>query len=242
MISTAFVPGQCVRSAWHAGCGRRRPPVQPVVSFKLHTSCSQTPRDLTCSCRCEQKKIASPGHGILAMDESNATCGKRLDSIGLENTESNRRTYRELLVSAPGLGDFISGAILFEETLYQSAENGTTFVDLLNKQGIVPGAHVVADLEQEPSLLKGVGEFISGAILFEETLYQSAENGTTFVDQLNKQGIVPGAHIIANLSQETSLILRDHQRRSPLRGDAVPERGERDHLRGPAQQAGHHAR
>ena len=74
------------------------------------------------------------------MDESNATCGKRLDSIGLENTEDNRRTYRELLISTPGLGEFISGAILFEETLYQSDRKGTSFVDLLNKQNIVPGA------------------------------------------------------------------------------------------------------
>merc|ERR1711981_882765 len=70
------------------------------------------------------KKIASPGRGILAMDESNATCGKRLDSIGVENTEDNRRAYRELLVTTPGLGDYISGAILFEETLYQSCKDG----------------------------------------------------------------------------------------------------------------------
>lgn len=74
------------------------------------------------------------------MDESNATCGKRLDSIGLENTEENRRTYRELLLATPGLGEFISGAILFEETLYQSDRSGTSFVDLLHKQSIVPGA------------------------------------------------------------------------------------------------------
>lgn len=52
------------------------------------------------------------------MDESNATCGKRLDSIGVENTEANRKAYRELLVGTPGLGEYISGAILFEETLY----------------------------------------------------------------------------------------------------------------------------
>ena len=89
-----------------------------------------------------QGKIATKGRGILAMDESNATCGKRLDSIGLENTEDNRRTYRELLLSTPGLGDYISGAILFEETLYQSDRSGTTFVDLLHKQNIVPGASV----------------------------------------------------------------------------------------------------
>merc|ERR1719199_2475490 len=62
-------------------------------------------------------KIASAGRGILAMDESNATCGKRLESIGLENTELNRQRYRDLLVTTPGLGEYISGAILFEETL-----------------------------------------------------------------------------------------------------------------------------
>jgi fructose-bisphosphate aldolase class I len=88
------------------------------------------------------QKVASKGRGILAMDESNATCGKRLDSIGVENTESNRRAYRELLLATPGLGDYISGAILFEETLYQSAEDGTSFVDLLNKQNIIPGIKV----------------------------------------------------------------------------------------------------
>ena len=86
-----------------------------------------------------QNKVASKGRGILAMDESNATCGKRLDSIGVENTEGNRRAYRELLLATPGLGDYISGAIMFEETLYQSAEDGTSFVDLLNKQNIIPG-------------------------------------------------------------------------------------------------------
>ncbi|KAK4490690.1 hypothetical protein RD792_001386 [Penstemon davidsonii] len=85
------------------------------------------------------KTIASPGRGILAMDESNATCGKRLASIGLENTEANRQAYRTLLVSAPGLGQYISGAILFEETLYQSTVDGKKIVDLLVEQGIVPG-------------------------------------------------------------------------------------------------------
>ncbi|KAK4485999.1 hypothetical protein RD792_008656 [Penstemon davidsonii] len=85
------------------------------------------------------KKIASPGRGILAMDESNATCGKRLASIGLENTEANRQAYRTLLVSAPGLGQYISGAILFEETLYQSTVDGKKIVDVLVEQGIVPG-------------------------------------------------------------------------------------------------------
>jgi len=64
------------------------------------------------------KKLTASGKGLLAMDESNATCGKRLDSIGLENTEDNRKAYRTILVGTPGLGEYISGAILFEETLY----------------------------------------------------------------------------------------------------------------------------
>ncbi|CAA0827687.1 Probable fructose-bisphosphate aldolase 2-chloroplastic [Striga hermonthica] len=88
------------------------------------------------------KTIASPGRGILAMDESNATCGKRLASIGLENTEANRQAYRTLLVTAPGLGNYISGAILFEETLYQSTTDGKKMVDVLVEQNIVPGIKV----------------------------------------------------------------------------------------------------
>ncbi|KAM3376945.1 fructose-bisphosphate aldolase 1, chloroplastic [Capsicum galapagoense] len=88
------------------------------------------------------KTVASPGRGILAMDESNATCGKRLASIGLENTEANRQAYRTLLVTAPELGQYISGAILFEETLYQSTVDGRKIVDVLVEQNIVPGIKV----------------------------------------------------------------------------------------------------
>ena len=78
----------------------------------------------------------------MAMDESNATCGKRLASIGLENTEANRQAYRTLLVSVPGLGECVSGAILFEETLYQSTTEGKKMVDVLVEQKIVPGIKV----------------------------------------------------------------------------------------------------
>ncbi|KAK1363503.1 Fructose-bisphosphate aldolase [Heracleum sosnowskyi] len=85
------------------------------------------------------KTVASPGRGILAMDEGNVTCGKRLNSIGLENTEANRQAYRTLLLTPPGLGNYISGAILFEETLYQSTVDGKKIVDVLIEQGIVPG-------------------------------------------------------------------------------------------------------
>lgn len=89
-----------------------------------------------------QNAIASRGKGIMAMDESNGTCGKRLDSIGVENTEANRLGYRELLVTAPGLGEFISGAILFEETLYQTCSTGKTMVEELAANGIITGIKV----------------------------------------------------------------------------------------------------
>ncbi|KAF4350981.1 hypothetical protein F8388_021688 [Cannabis sativa] len=88
------------------------------------------------------KTIASPGRGILAIDESNATCGKRLASIGLDNTEVNRQAYRQLLLTTPGLGEYISGSILFEETLYQSTTDGKKFVDCLKDENIVPGIKV----------------------------------------------------------------------------------------------------
>jgi fructose-bisphosphate aldolase class I len=98
-----------------------------------------------------QKTIAQPGRGIMAMDESNATCGLRLASIGMENTEANRQAYRQLLVSTPGLGQYISGAILFEETLYQNTTDGKKMVDILQENGIIPGIKVdkVRVLESE---------------------------------------------------------------------------------------------
>ena len=93
-------------------------------------------------CLIVQKSVASPGRGILAIDESNATCGKRLASIGLDNTEANRQAYRQLLLTTPGLGEYISGAILFEETLYQSTTDGKKFVDCLCDENIMPGIKV----------------------------------------------------------------------------------------------------
>ncbi|XP_041971684.1 fructose-bisphosphate aldolase isoform X2 [Aricia agestis] len=95
----------------------------------------------------ELKKIANaivaPGKGILAADESTATMGKRLTDIGVENTEENRRQYRQLLFTANAcVAENISGVILFHETLYQKADDGTPFVKLLEKQGIIPGIKV----------------------------------------------------------------------------------------------------
>ena len=87
-------------------------------------------------------KLATPGKGILAVDESTNTCGKRLASIGVENTEENRQAYRGMLFTTKGLGNYISGAILFEETLFQDHADGESMVAKLEKQGIVPGIKV----------------------------------------------------------------------------------------------------
>ncbi|KAH7699769.1 aldolase [Aphelenchoides avenae] len=84
-------------------------------------------------------KIAQPGKGILAADESTGSIGKRLDSIQLENNETNRRKYRQLLFTTPNLGQNISGAILYEETVHQATDSGEKFIDVLKKQGVVPG-------------------------------------------------------------------------------------------------------
>ncbi|XP_063541354.1 fructose-bisphosphate aldolase isoform X2 [Cydia strobilella] len=87
--------------------------------------------------------IVAPGKGILAADESTGTMGKRLQDIGVENTEENRRKYRQLLFSTdPAISENISGVILFHETLYQKADDGTPLVGLLEKRGIIPGIKV----------------------------------------------------------------------------------------------------
>ncbi|XP_067014990.1 fructose-bisphosphate aldolase [Anabrus simplex] len=87
--------------------------------------------------------IVAPGKGILAADESTATIGKRFVDIGVENTEENRRLYRQLLFTTDEvLGQNISGVILFHETLYQKADDGVPFVDHLKQRGIIPGIKV----------------------------------------------------------------------------------------------------
>lgn len=88
-------------------------------------------------------KIVAPGKGILAADESTGTMGKRLTSIGVENSEDTRRKYRQLLfTSDKSLDSCISGVILYHETLYQKADDGTPFVKMLQDRGIIPGIKV----------------------------------------------------------------------------------------------------
>jgi fructose-bisphosphate aldolase class I len=88
------------------------------------------------------EKMVEPGKGLLAADESTATIQKRFDAIGVENTEQNRRDYRELLFRASDAMTFVSGVILFRETLYQDAADGTPLVDLIERAGAVPGIKV----------------------------------------------------------------------------------------------------
>ncbi len=82
------------------------------------------------------------GKGILAMDESTPTCNKRFAKLGIPLTEEARREWRELILTTPGLGEFISGAILFDETMRQAKKDGTPFVKLLTDAGIIPGIKV----------------------------------------------------------------------------------------------------
>ena len=104
--------------------------------------------------------IVSEGKGILAADESNPTCTKRFDSIGVESTEDNRRDYRELLFRSEGMKGNIGGVILFDETIRQNAADGTSLVDVITSQGSLPGIKVDKGLQQigdsGESLTKGL--------------------------------------------------------------------------------------
>ena len=96
------------------------------------------------------RAMVAPGRGILAADESTGTIGKRFDSISVENGEENRRAYRDMLFTTKGIGDSISGVILYDETLRQKSADGTSFVELLNKNGVLPGIKVDAGAKPLP--------------------------------------------------------------------------------------------
>ncbi len=91
--------------------------------------------------------IVSEGKGILAADESNPTCGKRFDSIGVESTEDNRRDYREMLFRSSGMKGNIGGVILFDETIRQKAKDGTLLTDIISDQGALSGIKVDKGLQ-----------------------------------------------------------------------------------------------
>ena len=92
--------------------------------------------------------LVAPGKGIIAIDESSGTIARRFQAVGIENSVEHRRAYRELLLTAPGLGQHISGAILYDETIRQSTRAGQPFVEAMRAAGIIPGIKV--DLGPQP--------------------------------------------------------------------------------------------
>jgi fructose-bisphosphate aldolase class I len=97
--------------------------------------------------------LMAEGKGLLAMDESMSTISHRFDKEGIPNTEENRRAYRELIVTTPGIGGCLSGAILFDETVHQSTKDGVSFINILERAGVIPGIKVdegTADLAGFP--------------------------------------------------------------------------------------------
>src|ERR1051326_6066024 len=104
------------------------------------------------------KALVAEGKGILAADESTGTIKKRFDSIGIESTEENRRAYRDLLFTTAGVEDYISGVILFDETIRQSALDRTPFPELLASKGIIPGIKVDKGAKQ---LAHAAGETVT---------------------------------------------------------------------------------
>ena len=88
------------------------------------------------------RAMVAPGKGIIAIDESTTTIAKRFAGVNVENTEENRRAYREMLLTTPNLGQYISGAILFDETLRQSTKAGVPFAKVMAENGIIPGIKV----------------------------------------------------------------------------------------------------
>lgn len=123
------------------------------------------------------KKLVAPGKGILAADESAGTIAKRFEKAGIEDTEENRRLYRELFFTTEGAEEFISGVILFDETIRQSTKDGVPFPKLLSAKGIAPGIKV--DKGTEPFGEKGEKR-TKGLEGLDERLAEYAKLGAQF--------------------------------------------------------------
>ena len=122
--------------------------------------------------------MVAAGKGIIAIDESNNTIKKRFDSVGIECTEANRRAYREMLLTTPNLGKYISGAILYDETLRQKTRDGVPFTQIMKDNGILPGIKV----DKGPQPLAGFpGEVVTeGLDGLRERLKEYAQLGARF--------------------------------------------------------------
>ena len=161
--------------------------------------------------------LVGAGKGLLAMDESTSTCNKRFAAAGIPQTEEARRAYREMLVTAPGLGTHVSGAILYDETIRQSDRHGTRFVDRLVAAGVIPGIKV--DLGAKDLALHPGEKVTEGLDGLRARLREYAEMGARFAKWRAVIGIsdgLPGtaciganAHALARyaaLCQETGLV------------------------------------
>ncbi len=161
--------------------------------------------------------LVAPGKGILAADESDRTIKKRFDSIGVESTEDNRRFYRGLLFTTEGAEEHISGVILFDETIRQSAGDGTPFPKLLESKGIIPGIKV--DKGTKPLALTEGETITEGLDGLRERLEEYYGLGARFTKWRATYSIGPdtpseycvwtNAHALARfaaLSQEQSLV------------------------------------
>jgi fructose-bisphosphate aldolase class I len=124
------------------------------------------------------KSLVANGKGLLAMDESNPTCNARFAALGVAQTVEMRRAWRELLITAPGLAECISGAILYDETLRQSTRNGIGFVDALVDVGIIPGIKV--DIGAKPLALHAGEKVTEGLDGLRERLAEYASFGARF--------------------------------------------------------------
>ena len=162
-------------------------------------------------------KMVADGRGILAADESSGTADKRLASVNVAQTLDNRKAYREMLFTTPNLGTNISGAILYDETIRQSALNGQTFVSILNSQNILPGIKVDTGAKDLPgSTSEKITEGLDG---LRERLSEYVELGAKFTkwravitigDGIpSKYCIAVNAHALARyaaLAQEAGLV------------------------------------
>jgi fructose-bisphosphate aldolase class I len=163
------------------------------------------------------KALVAEGKGILAADESDSTIKKRFDSIGVESTEETRRDYRDLLFTTEGAEEFISGVILFDETIRQSSGDGTPFPKLLESKGIIPGIKV--DKGAKPLALAEKETITEGLDGLRDRLEEYRELGARFAKWRATYSIAPGtpseycvwtnAHALARyatLCQEAGLV------------------------------------
>ncbi|MGI8805883.1 MAG: class I fructose-bisphosphate aldolase [Thermoleophilaceae bacterium] len=124
------------------------------------------------------REIVSEGRGILAADESTGTITKRFEAVGIESTEDSRRAYRQLLFTTEGIGDFISGAIMYDETIRQETDDGTPFPQALKDHGTIPGIKV--DTGAKPLALSADEKVTEGLDGLRERLEEYRELGARF--------------------------------------------------------------